>query len=174
MRLGYSYRYRVQQVRRMLGANVSEPVLPPDAQRRLTEAILQQFRILPAVDQQHLVAVYHRLIHVGAEDETITAGLLHDIGKACANCNITIFDRSLHVILRNLASGPYAKFAAMESPPPFARALYVLANHARRGAIALEQQGYADRVIELVRNHEQGGRAGDTQLKLLREADRHV
>ncbi|MCO5228767.1 MAG: hypothetical protein M9934_10865 [Thermomicrobiales bacterium] len=61
-----------------------------------------QFRILPNGDQRHLVAVYQRLLNETDDDDTITAGLIHDVGKACAKCRITLIDRGFHVILSRI------------------------------------------------------------------------
>lgn len=165
--------YRLNQVRRVLGNNRKRPPeLPADALDRLTEPMLHQFRILPAADQWHLLAVYEWLKANNAESDTITAGLIHDVGKACAKCRISLLDRGLHVMLTKLAPGPYARFAAMDIAAERVRGLYRLANHATRGALAAEQAGYNDLVIELVRVHEHGGQCTDHQLALLREADR--
>jgi hypothetical protein len=164
--------YRLHQVARIAsGAKTSEPELPADAVNRLTDPMLHQFRILPAIDQHHLLRTYALLTEKGANDDTITAGLIHDVGKACANCRITIVDRGLHVILNRIAPGPYRRFASIESAPAPVRGLHRLANHAERGALAASQAGYKARVIELVRYHESGGTRIDEQLQLLRAAD---
>ncbi len=164
--------YRLHQVRRVAtGATASAPELPADAARRLTEPMLHQFRILPAVDQHHLLRTYTLLVEMGAAEDTITAGLIHDVGKACAKCRISLLDRGLHVILSRFAPGPYRRLAAIEATPARVRGLHRLANHAERGALAASQAGYNERVIELVRYHESGGNESDEQLLLLRSAD---
>lgn len=164
--------YRLHQVRDYADAAHAEPpAIPEDALQCLNEPMLHQFRILPVGDQQHLLAVHRRLVAVGADDDTITAGLIHDVGKACAKCRITMLDRTLHVLLPKVAAGPYRQFARKETAPGWCRGLHRLANHAERGALAAEQAGYNARVIELVRCHEQGGDPDDKQLMLLRQAD---
>lgn len=166
--------YRLHQVARIAtGAKTREPELPADAANRLTEPMLHQFRVLPAVDQHHLLRTYTLLMEKGADDDTITAGLIHDVGKACAKCRIAVVDRGLHVILSRIAPWPYHRFAAIEVAPAWVRGLHRLANHAGRGALAASQAGYNERVIELVRYHESGGSRDDKQLQLLRVAD-HV
>ena len=164
--------YRLQQVMQVARtSNAKAPAIPADAQSRLTEPMLHQFRILPAADQIHLLRVHQALVDVGADEDTITAGLIHDVGKACAKCRITLIDRGLHVILSRFAAWPYRKFAGMETAPEIVRGLHRLANHPERGALAASQAGYNDRVIELVRYHERGGDPHDAQLQLLRQAD---
>lgn len=164
--------YRLRQVARIAaGAKTSEPDLPADVASRLTEPMLHQFRILPAIDQHHLLRTYTLLTETGAADDTITAGLIHDVGKACAKCRITLVDRGLHVILSRIAPWPYRRFASIEAAPALVRGLHRLANHPERGALAASQAGYNERIIELVRYHENDGDRSDDQLRLLRAAD---
>lgn len=150
------------------------PSLPQEVRDRLTEAMGIQFGILSSGDQRHLLRVYHFLRANGAEDETVTAGLLHDVGKACRKCNINIFDRGLHVVCNRFLSGPYRMFARLDSPPRRMIGLHRLANHAHRGAEAARQAGYNDRVQWLIRYHERGGDDADLQLQLLRSADNNA
>lgn len=146
-------------------------VLPEDAKNRLTPPMEHQFRILSPADQKHLVNVYVQLVKMNADDDTVTAGLIHDVGKACAKCRITVVDRGLHVILSRFAGPLYRRFAKIEVAPEFARGLHRLANHAERGALAATQAGYNDRVAELIRYHESSGSRDDAQLRMLRYAD---
>lgn len=150
------------------------PVLPTDAEGRLTEQMRTQFRILSAADQRHLLAVYENLRAKGADEDTLTAGLIHDIGKACRRCSHNVAQRTAHVLLNRVLPGPYRRFAAMEHVPDVLWSMQVLANHAERGAKAAAQQGYPARVCDLVRTHESGGRDEDPELRLLREADDHA
>ncbi len=118
-----------------------------------------------------MLAVYDYLRARHADDELITAGLIHDIGKACRRCAHNVAQRTAHVLLNRFFSGPYRRFAAMEHVPDALWSMQVLANHAERGAKAAAQQGYSARVCELIRRHESGGEADDPALRLLREAD---
>ena len=93
----------------------SGPALPDDALERLTEPMEHQFRILGTSDQEHLLRVYRTLVELDADEDTITAGLIHDVGKACAKCRITVLDRGLHVILSRFAGPLYRRFAAIEA-----------------------------------------------------------
>ena len=164
--------YRLRQVvSYAANANSRTPELPPDALERLSEPMAHQFRILGTADQEHLIRVYTWLLERGAEEDTITAGLIHDVGKACAKCRITIIDRGLHVVFSRFAAPLYRRFARIESAPELVRGLHRLANHPERGALAASQAGYNDRVIHLIRHHESGGDMRDEQLQLLRQAD---
>lgn len=165
--------YRVGQALYFVASSrASAPRLPQDAEARLTGPMLQQFRLLPAGDQRHLLRVYRYLLDHDAEPDTVTAGLIHDVGKACRRCRITILDRTLHVLLGKYLPGPYARFARIEEPPGLLTGLHRLANHARRGARAAELAGYNPRICDLVRHHESGGQETDPQLRLLRQSDR--
>jgi hypothetical protein len=147
------------------------PPLSPEVRERLTEAMEAQFRILSSGDQCHLLRVFHYLKAHGADDDTITAGLLHDVGKACRKCNINVVDRCLHVFCNRFLSGPYRVFTRLDSPPYQLIGLHRLANHAHRGAEAARQVGYNERVQWLIKHHERGGDDADPQLQLLRRAD---
>lgn len=163
--------HRIRQVFFYRRTANSDPELPPDALQRLTEPMEHQFRILNPADQTHLLRVYQSLLARGAEDDTITAGLIHDVGKACAKCRITMLDRGLHVVFSRFAAPFYRQFAAIEVAPSLVRGLHRLANHQERGALAASQAGYNERVVYLIRHHEAGGSRHDNQLRLLRDAD---
>lgn len=147
------------------------PTLPPDALARLNEPMLHQFRILSVADQKHAIRVYHRLLNQAADDDTITAGLIHDVGKACGRCRITVVDRAMNVVLRRLLPPVHQFIGSRDTAPEWLRGIHRLASHAERGARAAEQAGYSARVISLVRHHERGGDSSDAQLHMLRRAD---
>lgn len=164
--------YRLQQVSAYAGSRRGDALeIPAEALDRLTEPMAHQFRILGPADQEHLLEVFTWLQEHNAEEDTLTTGLIHDVGKACAKCRITVIDRGLHVILSQFAGPLYRRLAAIETAPALIRGLHRLANHAERGALAASQAGYNDRVVHLVRYHESGGDKRDEQLQLLRQAD---
>jgi hypothetical protein len=167
--------YRVRQTLYYTQAGRSTPpVLPEEALALLNEPMLHQFRILHPADQRHLLHVYRYLVVRGASRDTTTAGLIHDVGKGCMKCRITVVDRGLHVLLSHLVPGPYRLFATRESVPGRLRGLHRLASHPARGALAAEQAGYGPVVSRLIRDHEHGGDPEDLELHLLREADEHA
>lgn len=167
-----SIRYRVGQALYYLTSRSGSSLsLPPEAAALLNEPMFQQFRILPAGDQRHLLRVYRYLRSHEADVNTLTAGLIHDVGKACRTCRITLLDRTMHVLLGRYLPGPYAWFAGREEPWRILTGLHRLANHAHRGARAAGLAGYNPRVCSLVRDHESGGDPEDDGLRLLRLAD---
>lgn len=169
-----SLRQRIGQVGYYLQADrEGPPEIPPDAAERLTPAMLAQFRILTSGDQRHLLRVYRYLQAHGADDDVLTAGLIHDVGKGCATCRrMTVVERCAHVFLNRFLHGPYHAWAATADPTnQRLRNLQRLATHAERGARAANQEHYPDRVVELIRWHERGGDDTDPDLRLLREAD---
>jgi hypothetical protein len=163
---------RINQVRTFLrAARQGPPDLPADARARLRPGMEAQFRALGPGDQHHLLRVYRYLVAHGADEETVTAGLLHDVGKACRACNITIAHRAMHVFLTRLLPGPYRKVIGRESGPGWTKELRLLAHHPRRGAEAARMAGYDPEIVRLVADHEQVPGPADTRLALLREAD---
>lgn len=164
--------HRVRQVIYYSGTDRQQaPVLPVDVHERLNEPMEIQFRILSTGDQRHLLRVFRYLKTHGAADDTGTAGLLHDVGKACRKCNISVVARCLHVFLTRFLPAPYRTFASMEVAPRRLMGLHRLANHAQRGALAARQAGYSERISWLIEHHESGGDPLDPELRLLRLAD---
>jgi len=166
--------YRVRQAFHHAFARNQAPPIPDEAAKLLNEPMAHQFRILSPADQRHLLAVFGYLVAQGADEETATAGLLHDVGKGCMKCRITLVDRTAHVLLSRFAPRLYRRFASRETASEALRGLHRLANHPERGALAARQAGYSERVSWLIRHHESGGDPNDEGLRLLREADHHA
>lgn len=164
--------YRVRQVIYYTRTDRQEPPsLPPDVRPLLNDAMESQFRLLSSGDQRHLLRVYRYLKAHDAAADTITAGLLHDVGKACRKCRINVIDRCLHVFCKRFLPAPYRLFASSDAPAGFLLGVHRLANHAQRGAEAARQAGYNDRVQWLIEHHESGGDPDDVELRILRYAD---
>lgn len=166
--------YRVRQLVFYCGANGQQPpALPDEARLRLTGQMTAQFSMLPSGDQYHLLSVFNYLNAAGAQDDTITVGLILDVGKACPTSRITVVDRALHVLCTRFLPGPYARFASLEAPSGRWLGLHRLANHAERGAAMAARSGYNDRICRLILHHEKRHHAfeSDPELMLLREAD---
>lgn len=166
---------RIQQVVAFRRASrVGPPAIPADISVHLRNGMEEQFRALTPGDQRHLLQVYRYLVAHGADDVTAIAGLLHDVGKACRACRITIAHRAAHVLLGAVVPGPYRWFTSGDRGPEWTKELRLLANHARRGAEATRQAGYDPEVVRLIGMHETAGTPDDHRLALLREADEHA
>lgn len=164
--------YRVRQVIYYTRTDRQEPPpLPQDVRALLSDTMEAQFRLLSSGDQRHLLRVYRYLKAHGAATDTATAGLLHDIGKACRKCHINVIDRCLHVFCKRFLATPYRLFANSEAPAGPLLGVHRLANHAHRGAEAARQAGYNERVQWLIEHHERGGNPDDVELSILRYAD---
>ncbi len=122
---------------------------------------------LSPYDQHHLLAVAVDLEDSGADGALVSAGLLHDIGKAG---RVTMFDRVIHVLVRPIAPRIYGIISASTRSLPGLRGLHLLEYHAEAGARLLERHGMPSRVVWLVRHHEHA--LPEPSLILLRAADR--
>lgn len=121
---------------------------------------------LAGYDQHHLVAVAEDLTASGADERTVLAGLLHDIGKASG---ISLPVRVSAVLLTWLAPGIAERVRRLHAPPRGLHGLHLLLTHAHRGADLLDANGAHPRLVWLVRYHETD--LPDPALAALRAAD---
>jgi hypothetical protein len=169
-RAWHSGRYRLAQAWAHLAAPDQPVVLSPHLATLLNDGILDAFRTLPAADQAHLVSVATQLVDVGWDDDVVTAGLLHDIGKAAPGARITVVDRGLWVILKRIWPSWAEALAGRETQPHIGSGLWALARHPESGAAMLAAAGYNYRVCWLVRHHERHD-LDDPGLRALIAAD---
>lgn len=144
--------------------------LPEPLAHRLTPPARERFRMLSASDQRHLVGVAKHLFDVGAPVDTVTAGLLHDIGKAVPGITLRLHHRAAKVMLEKTHPGMLDGLRTRSSPPRGMAALWILACHPQGGADLVIAWGYPDRVAWLIANHE-NTQSADPDLRLLIEAD---
>ena len=139
----------------------------------LTDEQATAFRALPAFDQRHLCRVYRLLERDGVTDQDLlTAGLLHDLGKIGENANVRLPDRVARVLLRRLAPGLLQRLARRPALG-WRRGLALAEHHAALGAERAATLGCTPRVCWLIRHHEDAALARhDRDLAALMAADR--
>jgi HD-like signal output (HDOD) protein len=100
----------------------------------------------------------------------VTAGLLHDIGKAVPGTSVRLVDRVAKVLLASIAPNQLALLAASQAPRWPLGGVWVLSRHARHGGELARRWGYPERVAWLVEHHEDR-QVSDPQLALLMAVD---
>jgi putative nucleotidyltransferase with HDIG domain len=129
------------------------------------ERVQQTVRFVVAQegDARHAERTAAVLRELGADEELILAGLLHDRGKPAQT---RLWHRVAGVLLGRLAPRVRDRLARGEST--FARYL----DHARRGAAQAEIEGRPARVVRLIARHHEPPR--DADERLLARADREA
>jgi len=129
------------------------------------ERVQQTFRFVVAQegDARHAERTAAVLRELGADEELILAGLLHDRGKPAQT---RLWHRIAGVLLGRLAPRVRDRIARGEST--FGRYL----DHARRGAAQAEIEGRPARVVRLIARHHEPPR--DDDERLLARADREA
>ena len=131
----------------------------------MRERVQQTFRFVVAQegDARHAERTAAVLRELGADEELILAGLLHDRGKPAQT---RLWHRIAGVLLGRLAPRVRDRIARGEST--FGRYL----DHARRGAAQAQLEGRPERVVRLIARHHEPPR--DHDERLLARADREA
>ena len=131
----------------------------------MRERVQQTVRFVVAQegDARHAERTAGVLRELGADEELILAGLLHDRGKPAQT---RLWHRIAAVLLSRLAPAVRRRLATGEST----FALYL--DHARRGAAQAEIEGRPARVVRLIARHHEPPR--DVDERLLARADREA
>jgi len=129
------------------------------------ERVQQTVRFVVAQegDARHAERTAALLRELGADEELILAGLLHDRGKPAQT---RLWHRIAGVLLARVAPRVRDRLALGEST--FARYL----DHAHRGAAQAEIEGRPARVVRLIARHHDAPR--DADERLLARADREA
>ena len=108
-----------------------------------------------AADIRHAERTAAILRGLGADEELVTAGLLHDIAKPAGT---RLWHRIAGVLLDRVAPRVRRELARGDST--FARYL----DHARIGAAEARRRGASDRVVFLIAGHHSPARSEDARL----------
>jgi putative nucleotidyltransferase with HDIG domain len=122
-----------------------------------------RFVVADQGDARHAERTADLLRELGADEELILAGLLHDRGKPTGT---KMWHRVAGVLLARFAPGLREQLARGEST----FALYL--DHARRGAAQAQLEGRSARVVSLIARHHDAPRNADERL--LARADREA
>jgi len=131
----------------------------------MRERVQQTVRFVVAQegDARHAERTASVLRELGADEELILAGLLHDRGKPAGT---RLWHRVAGVLLTRLLPAMRRRLARGDST--LARYL----DHARRGAAQAELEGRSVRVVRLIARHHEPPR--DDDERLLARADREA
>ncbi len=129
-----------------------------EVRSRLSEPEFALFLASEPRDRRHAMDLYRALLEAGADDEVLTAALVHDVGKG----RLRAWQRVVFVACGGLP----VVGRLIESPDgaEWRRGLSRLRHHARLGAALLVDAGSAPRVVELVGRHTDSPPADDAEL----------
>ena len=129
------------------------------------DRVMQTWRYLAVADgdERHAERTAAILRSLGADDELVLAGTLHDRAKPT---NTRLWHRVAAVLVEAFAPPLHDRYARGDGT--FARYL----DHARRGAALARTEGRSDRVVRLIARHHEPAR--DADERLLARADREA
>ncbi len=119
-----------------------------------------RYALSAGADERHARRTAEALRRMGADEELIVAGLLHDIAKPRET---RLWHRIAGVVLESVAPGVRARLA--QGDGVLARYL----DHARRGAEEARRRGATERVIRLIARHHD--RPASDEERMLHLAD---
>lgn len=122
-----------------------------------------RYALSAGADERHAQRTAEALRRMGADEELIAAGLLHDVAKPRET---RLWHRIAAVVIASVA--PRARARLAEGDGVFARYL----DHARRGAEEARRRGATERVIRLVARHHD--RPASDDERMLHLADREA
>ena len=122
-----------------------------------------RYALSSGADERHALRTADALRRMGADDDLISAGLLHDLAKPRET---RLWHRIAAVILDAVAPAARARIARGDGT--FARYL----DHARRGAEEARRRGASERVTRLIARHHEPPVTEDERM--LHAADREA
>ena len=131
----------------------------------LRHRVAQTWRYARArsADDRHGARTAEALRRMGADEELVAAGLLHDVAKPRET---RLWHRIAAVLLERVA--PRVRERLARGDGVFARYL----DHARRGAEEARRRGASERVARLIERHHLAPR--DEDERMLHQADREA
>ncbi|MCH8026155.1 MAG: HD domain-containing protein [Chloroflexi bacterium] len=135
-----------------------------EAFRLLSEPERRLFETMTTRDQQHCLAVYARL-RGQANDDLLTAALLHDAGKG----RIALWHRVAYVLLEAASPALLRRLAKPGDGPGWRQALDRCRRHSELGAQLAEEAGSSGIAVALIR--EDSGHAPTELVAALKAAD---
>ena len=131
----------------------------------MIDRVVQTWRYLAVAhgDERHAQRTADILRALGADDDLVLAGLLHDRAKPH---DTQLWHRVAGVLLETFAPVLRRRYARGEGT--FARYL----DHARRGAELARAEGRSERLVRLIARHHESPR--DADERLLARADREA
>ncbi len=129
------------------------------------DRVMQTWRYLAVArgDQRHAERTADILRALGADDELVLAGMLHDRAKPNGT---RLWHRVAGVLLETFAPAIRRRYARGDGT----FALYL--DHARRGAELARTEGCSERVVRLIARHHEP--SSDDDERLLARADREA
>jgi hypothetical protein len=163
-------RYRIAQgVRHLTDREV--PRIDATLRELLTPELWELLERLSPADRDHLLRVHQSLIREGVTDQDLLlAGLLHDVGKADDRGRVTLFHRTLKVLVGAISRPLLERIADLDGGW-IAHGTYLSLYHAELGATFARQAGASDRACWLITHHDDGTISSDSDLRLLQEID---
>ncbi|MBC2582392.1 HDIG domain-containing metalloprotein [Clostridium sp. DJ247] len=158
--------YRIKQFFWSINSKVSDSDIK-FINRNLSKEELNLFYKLSNAEQKHSIRVAQDVEdvckkHSISSSLLIKAALLHDIGKTMAN--LSIFDKSILVILDKITKGSIKKFSGISK-------VKVYYDHAKIGANILRKYNYDLKLIYLIENHHNVNINDNKELNILRICD---
>lgn len=122
-----------------------------------------RYALSPGADDRHATRTAEALRTLGADEDLIAAGLLHDIAKPAET---RLWHRVVGVLLERFAPGLHRRLA--RGTGTLGRYL----DHARLGAEEARRRGAPERVVRLIARHHESPETDDERL--LQRADREA
>lgn len=140
--------------------------------RWLTDEQRRAFRELPLHDRGHLARVTKTLTQRAPDNtDLIVAGLLHDLGKVETGHRVRLIDRVAKVLLNHI-SPRLLRWLARPNPSRWRAGIVLAVHHAEIGAERAARLGCSDRVVWLIKHHEDSNSIiDDPELRLLADVD---